>query len=148
MAGGVVHDFNNALSVILGFSEMALDAAKEGRGTNIVEDLEHILTAAKDGAGMVTRLREFYRPDTNDEVRLPVDLNSLLEQAVTSTRPRWNNQQLSNGSIISIRTDFQAIPLIGGEAGELRQALINLLFNAVDAMPNGGEIGRFAISSG
>ena len=82
MAGGIAHDFNNALGIIMGYSELLLSDTRLGlTGENAtmppITILETILTAAEDGANIVHRLREFYRPDESEEQRLPLDLNKL-----------------------------------------------------------------------
>lgn len=141
MASGVTHDFNNALSVILGFGEIALWECERGMPPN---DLAHCLrmmvTAARDGAVMVTRLREFYRPGGADEPRTAVDLNALLQQSITITEPKWKTQSLARGVTVTVETFLGEIPLVAAEPAELREAVINVVFNAVDAMPDGGVI--------
>jgi CheY-like chemotaxis protein/anti-sigma regulatory factor (Ser/Thr protein kinase) len=85
-------------------------------------------------------LREFYRQRDEGEVFAPVDLNKLIEQAVSLTQPKWKNQAEAKGVTIRVVTEFERIrPVAGSEAG-LREALTNLIFNAVDAMPQGGTI--------
>lgn len=141
MASGVTHDFNNALSVIIGFGEMALRECETKSDTTAMERyLRPMVVAALDGAKVVTRLREFYRPGGHQEPTQPVDLNQLVEQAIAITEPKWKSQRLSEGVRIAIRTDLGEIPAATGDAAELREALANLVFNAVDAMPNGGTI--------
>ena len=141
MAGGVTHDFNNALSVILGFSEIALQELDDGTRTHpVAEHLRTIMTAALDGAAMVNRLREFYRPGGRDEPRAAIDVNALVEQAAAITKPKWNAQARGRGVTIEVMTDLQKVPPIAGDAAELREALTNLIFNAVDAMPQGGSV--------
>jgi CheY-like chemotaxis protein len=88
----------------------------------------------------VHRLREFYRPGEKEEQRLPVDLNKLLEQAVLLTQPRWQTEATAQGRTISVTTAPGNIPFVTGDPAELREALTNLIFNAVDALPDGGVI--------
>ena len=141
MAGGVTHDFNNALSIILGFSEIALQELDDGTRTHpAAEHLRTIMTAALDGAAMVNRLREFYRPGGRDEPRAAIDMNALVEQAVAITRPKWSSQALGRGVAIEVLSELKSVPPIAGDAAELREALTNLIFNAVDAMPQGGTV--------
>ena len=140
MAGGVAHDLNNALAVILGFGEFVLrDCERQPSLARNAESMKAIVTAAEDAARMVTRLREFSRPQA-DEVRLPVYLASLARQAVSLSEPRWRTQARANGSVIEVIADTDKVPLIEGDAAELREVLTNLIFNAVDAMPQGGRI--------
>jgi len=140
MASGVAHDFNNALSPILGYSELLLLSPET------LEDREKakgqiwiINTAARDAANVVRRLREFYRTREGDELFLPVDLNGLVEQAVDLAQPRWKDEAQSRGLDIAVETDLADVPLVSGIEPELREVLINLLFNGVDALkPEGG----------
>jgi signal transduction histidine kinase len=141
MAGGVAHDFNNALSVILGFSEVALRDC-EGKSDAKAQKyyLHNIVTAALDGAKMVTRLREFYRPTDSREPRVAINPNELIQQAITITQPKWKTLSQGDGVKIDIKTELAAVAAVAADAAELREALTNLIFNAVDAMPKGGTI--------
>jgi signal transduction histidine kinase/ActR/RegA family two-component response regulator len=141
MASGVTHDFNNALSVIIGFGEMALnECEKQSDAGKLEQYLSSILIAALDGAKVVTRLREFYRVGGHEEPRARVDLNALIEQAISITQPRWKSQSQGGGVKIGIKTELGDVSPAAGDAAELREALANLIFNAVDAMPGGGTI--------
>ncbi len=141
MASGVAHDFNNALSPILGFSSILLeDAAQLDDKAKVLKYLQIINTAGKDAANVVSRLREFYRSRDQQESFLPFDLNKLVEQSVSLTQPKWKDQALANGVTVLIKSDFQKVPTLSGNESEVREVLTNLIFNAVDAMPNGGTI--------
>ena len=141
MAGGIAHDFNNALSIIMGFGEVLLRDTEQGlTRENATLPITTILTAAEDAAKIVHRLRAFYRPDETEEQRLPVDLNQLIGQAISLTQPRWQTEATAGGRTITIATDPGEIPCIAGDAAELRELLTNLIFNAVDALPQGGAI--------
>lgn len=141
MAGGIAHDFNNALSIILGFGELLLRDAEHGlTKKNATQPIEAILTAAEDAAKIVHRLSEFYRPDEAGDGRLPVDLNKLIEQAISLTQPRWQTEATASGRTVTIAMALGEIPCIAGDPAELREMLTNLIFNAVDALPRGGTI--------
>ena len=141
MAGGISHDFNNALSIIMGFGELLLRDAENGLTREVAtEPLKTILTAAEDAAGIVYRLREFYRPDEPGEQRRAVDLNAVVEQSISFTKPRWQTAATADGRTITITKDLVEIPCVHGDPAELREALTNLIFNAVDALPHGGTI--------
>ena len=141
MASGIAHDFNNALVPILGFCELLLlkpailqDPQKATRY------LETIQTAAKDAASVVSRLREFYRPNKGERDFAPVSLKRLVEQAVTLTKPKWKDQAQAAGATVEIALELEAVPPVAGEESALREVLTNLIFNAVDAMPAGGTL--------
>ena len=141
MAGGIAHDFNNALSVIMGFGELLLRDAEHGlTRENATPPITAIITAAEDAARIVHRLREFYRPDESGEQRTPVDFNKLIDQAISLTHPRWKTDATAGGRPIAITVEHGEIPCVEGDAAELREALTNLIFNAVDALPEGGAI--------
>jgi PAS domain S-box-containing protein len=141
MASGIAHDFNNALAAILGFSELLLhrpdylaDQEKAHRY------LQMMNTAAKDAGSVVNRLREFYRTRDEGEIFSPIQINQLIEQAISLTQPKWASEAQATGSTIEIATDLQKVPAVLGNASELREVLTNLIFNAVDAMPDGGRL--------
>jgi signal transduction histidine kinase len=99
MASGLAHDFNNALSLVLGFSSIRLeDPAQLDDREKVLKSLQIIHTAGKDAANVVSRLREFYRPRDQQDAFLPFDLNRLVEQSVHLTQPKWKDQALSNGA--------------------------------------------------
>ncbi len=141
MASGIAHDFNNALAAILGFSELLLhrpelldDREKTRRYLSMMN------TAAKDAGTVVSRLREFYRHREEGEVFAAVDLRHLVEQAVSLTQPHWQAQAQANGITVKVQTELQTVPPVAGNSAELREALTNLIINAVDAMPQGGVL--------
>jgi signal transduction histidine kinase len=140
MASGVAHDFNNSLAIILGFGELALmECEKTAQMQKASESIKAIIVAAEDGAKVVRRLQAFHRKD-RVEGESPVDLGRLAEQALGLTEPRWKTETLARGISIEVRSDLQKIPAIAGHACELREILTNLIFNAVDAMPEGGTL--------
>ncbi len=142
MAAGLAHDFNNSLSLILGYSELLLsELADTPYRARSDEYLGTVITAAQDAARMFGRLRSIYRQADHDQEWQTVDLNTLVEQAATLTRPRWHGQALGQGVTIRLSTDLApALPMLLADAAELREMLTNLIFNAVDALPQGGEI--------
>jgi CheY-like chemotaxis protein len=140
MAGGIAHDFNNALTMVLGYSELLLPYVQEHAPAKELGYLHHVISAAQDATHVVSRLRDFYRPAGGNEIRLAVDLNEIVQQAVSLTLPRWSSKSLADGVQIEVVTDLQTVPMISAHAPELREVLTNLIFNAVDAMPAGGVI--------
>ncbi len=141
MASGIAHDFNNALMPIVGFSEILLSRpAVLADTTKASSYIEIIHTGATDAARIVARLREFYRVRDTTEVFTAVDAEKLIEQAIALTSPKWKDQAMANGAEIRVERDFSPSRLAIGNETELREALMNLIFNAVDAMPKGGEL--------
>lgn len=141
MAGGVVHDFNNALMSVIGYSELILqDPALLDDKPVVLDYLKTMNTAGRDAAHVVGRLRDFYRPREAADLFESIDLNEMIEQAVALTQPKWRDHALAEGRTIEINLELEKIPTIAGNPGELRDSLTNLIFNSVDAMPNGGII--------
>ncbi len=141
MAAGIAHDFNNQLTAVLGFTELLLEhpenlADKE----RVARALQTINTAARDAAEVVRRLGEFYRPLEDAETFALVNLRHLVEQVVSFTQPKWQQQAQSRGVDVKFETDLREVPLVSGNEAELREVLTNLIFNAVDALQSSGEI--------
>lgn len=141
MASGIAHDFNNALTVIKGYSDLYLQKGDRCDIREMRRGLATIRTAAGDATEIVRRLREFYRPFTpGEEDRGPVNMNSLVEDAIQLSLPKWKIAAQANGVFINLRKEFGTVPIVAASAPELREVLMNLIFNAVDAMPKGGQL--------
>jgi len=140
MASGIAHDINNALSPIVGFVDLLVrgETALTVTGKKY---LQYIKTAGDDITHIVARLREFYRQRDSKEALQSLNLNDLARQVIDMTRPRWRDIPQSRGVMIEMRTDFDAnlVSLVGIES-EMREAITNLVLNAVDAMATGGVI--------
>ena len=141
MANGIAHDFNNALAPILGFSELLLLKPETAADPKKVRTyVEMIHSSAKDSARVVSRLREFYRYRDEAEVFTPVVINDVVLQAISLTQPRWKDQALAAGVHIDIRTEMGDVPTVPGNEADLRELLVDLIFNAIDAIPKRGTI--------
>ena len=139
MASGIAHDINNALSPIIGFSDIIVQTQAD-LSQQSIKHLNYIKTAGQDIAHIVQRLRDFYRP-RGAETLVMFNLNHLVEQVVGMTRPRWRDIPQSNGVMIEMKVELDPeVPDFAGIEAEIREALTNLILNAVDAMPKGGVI--------
>jgi signal transduction histidine kinase/ActR/RegA family two-component response regulator len=136
MASGVAHDFNNLLASILGRAQLLLQRIEDPRLRKWLQVIER---SALDGAQTVRRLQEFTRI-RRDQPFVSVDLNQVVRDALEITQSRWREEPLSRGIAIDLRTSLGQIPTVGGDPVELREALTNLILNAVDAMPDGGAL--------
>jgi signal transduction histidine kinase/CheY-like chemotaxis protein len=140
MASGIGHDINNALSPIALHTEALLES-EPNLSPRVRESLVTIQRAMTDIAHTVTRMREFYRPRAAEAAQLPVQLNPIVLQVIDATHARWSDMPQRSGHVITVKTDLAAdLPAIPGVESEIREALINLVFNAADAMPKGGTI--------
>jgi signal transduction histidine kinase/ActR/RegA family two-component response regulator len=140
MASGIAHDINNALSPVMAFSDLILQR-EPALSQNARRNLTHIRTAGEDIAQIVARMGEFYRRRENRERLTATKLNRICAQVIDMTSPRWQDMAQSQGTNVNITTDFEPeLPELYGDESELREALTNLLLNAVDALPKGGTI--------
>jgi signal transduction histidine kinase/ActR/RegA family two-component response regulator len=140
MASGIAHDINNALTPAALYSRLLLEKeanlSDEGR-----ECLVDIHRSVQDVAHTVARLREFYRQREPQLLAAPIQINRILEQVVELTRVRWCDMPQERGVVVDLEMLLEADPpRILGVESEIRDALVNLILNAVDAMPTGGKL--------
>ena len=140
MASGVAHDINNAISPVALYTESLLESETDlsPRAREYLETIQH---AVEDVASTVARVREFYRQREERAALVPVDLNVVVRHVLDLTRARWSDMPQERGVVIETLVDPEAdLPPILGVDTEIREALTNLVFNAVDAMPDGGRL--------
>ena len=140
MASGIAHDINNAISPVALYTERLLERepnlSERGRGYLVT-----IARAIDDVAATVARMREFYRQREPQLVLVGVQLNTLVQQVVDLTHARWSDMPQHRGVVIRLVVDpMPELPEVLGVESEVREALTNLVFNAVDAMPEGGVL--------
>ena len=142
LAAGVAHNINNRLTPVLGWTEMLLERLSAGEALDHSE-LVHALTVinqgASDSVGTVRRLQEYARPG---RVKGPeaVQLREVLEHLLALTRPQWDNEAARRGIRYDIDLKIEAAPAILAVASEIREAILNILENALAAMPRGGRL--------
>ena len=136
IAAGVAHDFNNLLGAILGNAQLISFAGTLGEAQELAKTVE---IAARDAATIVRRIQVFTRSHEAEE-RIPVDIHPLVKSAVNIVRPRWRDEAQLRGVTIDLSYELEPVdPVLGIEA-ELREVLVNLLINAVDAMIVSGPL--------
>ena len=136
LASGVAHDFNNTLSGILGRAQLLQrtdDPEKISRG------LEIIIKTAEDGAKTVKRIQDFARQRRDHNFEL-VSIDQILMDASEITRPRWKNCAEASNIHITLQLHIESNAMVMGDDSELREVLVNMVFNAIDAMPEGGRL--------
>ncbi len=132
---GVAHNVNNTLTGILGRAQLVLRNANDP--AKIQAGLELIIKSAEDGAQIIRRIQDFARKRPSREFET-IAVADLLKDACEMTRSRWESLTDSRVIRFSLLADCEAF--IKGDAVELREVLVNMVFNAIDAMPEGGDI--------
>jgi signal transduction histidine kinase/DNA-binding response OmpR family regulator len=139
MASGVAHDFNNLLASIVGQTELL---HPDDLPPTTQQAIATIRQAALDGARMVRNLQGLARPRV-ETPSTAADVNETVQLAVEMARPRWAGAALHGQGQIDVRlslADGPSLARVAIDPAELREILLNLLFNAADAMPDGGRI--------
>ena len=136
LASGVAHDFNNSLAAILGRAQLL---RRQTQDEPLVRNIEIIQTAAEDAAATVRRIQTFARKSTAREFEV-LDVSGLLNDAIEITRTRWENEARLRGLDYQVTLEAESGQHTFGSASELREVFVNLIVNAVDAMPKGGKL--------
>jgi signal transduction histidine kinase/ActR/RegA family two-component response regulator len=140
MSMGMAHDFNNLLTAVLGHAELLRsDLAALGAGSVPGGHLGALEQAANDGAALVRKIQQYIRNEKKEHVE-PVELHAIADEVITLTRPYWHNEPRRRGIAIDLEPDLRPVPPILGAPTELREVLVNLVLNAVQAMPAGGTL--------
>jgi signal transduction histidine kinase/CheY-like chemotaxis protein len=137
LASGMAHHLNNLFAVILGRIETLVPKVPDPEARRYIEIVQR---AAADGAEVVRRVQRFSRVQPVSRA-MPVDLNQLAQEVLDLTRPRWHNEAQLRQIDIDTALDLGAIQPVAGELAPLREVLMNLVINAIDAMPRGGRLG-------
>ena len=136
MAGEVAHDFNNTLSGVLARAQLLLADVQD---PDVRRSLRMIEQVALEGAWVVRRFQDFSRTRSSRPFQ-PVDLNQVVTEIATSARSRWSQQLTARGISGEVRAETQPLPAASGDIAELRQVLTSISLNALDAMPEGGNL--------
>jgi signal transduction histidine kinase/ActR/RegA family two-component response regulator len=132
---GVAHNVNNTLTGILGRAQLILRNSNDP--AKIEAGLELIIKSAEDGAHIIRRIQDFARQRPSREFET-VAVGELLKDACEMTRPRWESRSEFAPIRFALHGDCKAF--IKGDPVELREVLVNMIYNAIDAMPSGGEV--------
>ncbi|HEY6660129.1 MAG TPA: ATP-binding protein [Pyrinomonadaceae bacterium] len=132
---GVAHNVNNTLTGILGRAQLILRNSNDP--AKIEAGLELIIKSAEDGAHIIRRIQDFARQRPSREFEV-ISIAELLKDACEMTRPRWEARSEFAPIRFALHADCQAH--VKGDPVELREVLVNMIYNAIDAMPSGGEV--------
>jgi PAS domain S-box-containing protein len=136
LASGVAHNFNNILAAILGHAQLIKRDCKDDALTERMNIIEH---AALDGAQTVKRIQAF-GAQQNEQINEVIDILQLLQDSTTLTKARWSHEAQARGLHYDVELDLQKVPCVRGSSSELREVFVNIILNALDAMPQGGRL--------
>ena len=139
LASGVVHDFRNVLTPITAYSSM-LNSMPDLSEADKSEFASLIFQASLDAATIVERLQRDYLGKNGTDDRCLVDVDVMLSDTVALARPKLNERCKALGACIELDAECKPNVKLVGNAGELRQGLLNLTMNALDAMESSGTI--------
>jgi signal transduction histidine kinase len=147
MAAGVAHDLNNVLGAILGRVQLIKLGLMKGRGESgrisdetIEQELEIIEQASMDGAHTIQKIQEFTRSKKDESQFISVDVNEMIDKAIELVKTKIKDEAEAKGIQIEVRTIKGEVPQVMGNPSELREVLLNILINSIDAMPEGGTV--------
>jgi signal transduction histidine kinase/CheY-like chemotaxis protein len=140
--GGLAHNFNNSLAAILAYTELLL---KEVRGDAAIRRLRVIRDVAVEASVSLRRFQELISREPQVAFG-PVGLPAVVAEALDMTAPRWRDEAQRRGVAITVTQEIESVPPVEGNGFEIRDALVQLILNAVAAMPYGGSIGVRAAS--
>jgi PAS domain S-box-containing protein len=136
LAAGVAHNLNNSLTVIQGRAQLLQRRASDEAAR---KSLDVIIQAVADGSQTLGRILDFARREQAKEFA-PLDLTELIKTSVEIAKPKWQRRSGQGAGCVNVHVETRSPVHVLGEKSELREVVLNLLFNAVDAMPDGGEI--------
>ena len=137
ITSGVAHDLNNLLSVVIGRTQLLSGRMKDA---GLLRHVEAIEKGATNASEIIHRLQQFGRP-SSDESFVNVEVVQLIDEVVEMTKPRWNEWAKLRGINVKVTKLLSDVPPVYGSPSELRQVLVNLILNSIDALPAGGQIG-------
>jgi signal transduction histidine kinase/ActR/RegA family two-component response regulator len=140
MSRGMTHDINNALTPILGYTNLILSLHRD-LPEGVLKYVRGIRSAGEKISQSIACIRDFYRKGGGTTAITQVDLNQLIPPMIEANRPRWLEGSAANGRVVEIVTAYEAdLPRFVAQKGEIRDALNQLIQNALEAMPDGGTL--------
>jgi signal transduction histidine kinase/DNA-binding response OmpR family regulator len=136
LSAGISHNLNNILTSILGPAQLLRRMTDD---PDLLTEIDDIAASANRAKELVHRLHLSTRSSRGEGVE-PVPVSSVVHEAVRATRPRWKDQAEARGVAFDVVTQVGDVPLIKGTASGLHEMLVNMVFNALDALPGGGTI--------
>ena len=142
LSGGVAHHFNNLLQIVIGNTSLSLADLESGDLSEVKTNLEQMLEAATLGAETVRRLQTFanIRADITKEEAAIFDIAATARSAAEVSEALWKSDPEKERIKIDLHLDLEDGCLVKGQKNEMFEVLVNLIINAAEAMPDGGDI--------
>ncbi|MCP5002864.1 MAG: response regulator [Planctomycetes bacterium] len=139
-SSGVAHEFNNVLGIILGYLDI-LRFRLEGSSQEVIDTIDIIDKAARDGALTVDKVQQFSKTKLSYSGAKQTDLEEIVNEAIEYTVPRWKHEAQTMGIEYTIKNNLRNLRLsVRSNPAELREVIVNVINNSIDAMPDGGTI--------
>jgi len=139
ITSGISHEFNNVLAIISGKVQVLKEGYNDDR--KLSDALSIIKKAADDGAEIARNMLKFTKTNQGAKAVVSCDIRDLISQSIDFTMPRWKNEAQVKGVIYKMDTeDMKSIPSIMCNPTEIREVFVNIINNALDAMPEGGSL--------
>lgn len=147
LASGMSHDFNNVLVAISDRTELlrrdvSAAAIPENARQSLSKSLQVIEQLTNDGTETVDRIQKFARTLKASSERdfEELDINAIVLEALSTTRPGWKDEAGRKGIHIEIQTELGEVSRPVGNASEVKDVLTNMIYNSIDSLPDGGSI--------
>jgi CheY-like chemotaxis protein len=140
MAAGVVHDFNNVLMILMSLADVIERDSPLPADSMAAQHLDSMQKILLEAAQMISRLHYFCRPRHEDDLLTDADLKKIVEEAVVLAKPKWHSSARAEGREIHMSATLQRLAPFPCNAVEMREAVLHLILNAIDAMPAGGTL--------
>ena len=139
ITAGISHEFNNILAIISGNVQLMEKTYKDH--VELIDTLRTIKKATNDGAEISSKMLRFTKSSQDTTELVSCDIRDLIKQSIDFTMPRWKNMAQANGISYHMDSkDIREVPEVYGNQTEYREIFINIINNALDAMPDGGRI--------
>lgn len=142
LSAGVSHNFNNLLQVIMGCTNVALLELQNHNLAVVVDLLKKILDSCNTGARTVSRLQSFAcaKEESPTSCTDVIDISKVIEKSIEISQPRWKTLPEKRGIFINLDKSLVENITVKMKESDLVEVIVNLINNAVDAMPMGGHL--------
>ena len=130
----VAHSMNHILGIITGHADMYLNFGRDPDNT-----IQTIMATAESGQGVMERIQQFARLSVGKK-RVPVDISSLIQDSVADMQTLWHGRQGEEAASVDWVLTLEATPATYANPTDLKEVFSNIVLNALEAMPGGGQL--------